>query len=86
MNWYRLAQGAPLSNNSPILDDSPDVYDEAKNDKPDLGVVPSLWARPGKNKPKKTKIKKRNPQNDLEEGVKRPTDGTGWPRPDGTGR
>ena len=90
MRWFRLAFGPPLTDSNPVL--SPDIEDLARGPKkPSLPLVPSPWARPGKDElvPKRKKKRrhlKRRPGPDLEEGSKRPHDGTGWPRPDGSGR
>ena len=52
-------------------------------------------ARPGKRRPRKSRRppalellqrwKGQSPDPNLEQGYKRPTDGTGWPRPSGLG-
>lgn len=84
------AFGPPLTDtNNPIMKYSPDIVDEALEDGGNQFPIPSPWPRPGKN-PKKKRTKRRPPKRrpgpDLEEGYKRPTDGTGWPRPTGDGR
>lgn len=92
MRWFRLAYGPPLTDSNDVL--PPDIEDLARGPKkPSLPLVPSPWARPGKDEavpPKKPRRPKRRPRHvpgpDLEEGAKRPHDGTGWPRPDGSGR
>jgi hypothetical protein len=87
MDWYRTIKAMPLADNPVILRDSPDVLDMGV----ELGTVVSPWPRPGKEdaqdrRHRKRRRRKRRSRPDLEEGCKRPTDGTSWPRPSGTGK
>ena len=90
MEWYKLTKlafGAPLANNNPVLWNSPDITDKAKK-LPGLGEVPSPFAgsKPGGKKrrqKKRRKLKRRQPGFDLGMDSKRPTDSAGSPRPTG---
>ena len=84
MDWYRIVTAMPLADNQVVLRDSPDILDIDA----ELGTVVSPWPRPGKDDRQRSRRRRRRrrPRPDLEEGNKRPTDGTGWPRPSGTGR
>jgi len=87
MKWYRLAFGAPLSDNQPMLD-SPDIVDRARDGKPGLGVAPSPYNKhkpgaPEGRRKKRRKHKRRTPypRPDLSETPKKPEATTD--RPDG---
>jgi len=80
MDWYRLTKlafGAPLTQNSPILMNSPDILDKTE---PGLGAVVSPFGNQPKSRKKKRRKTKRRP---LIEDSKRPTDSAGSPRPSG---
>jgi len=86
MKWYRLGFGSPMADQQPVLDHDPEIIDQARRPGNQLGVAPSPYdaSKPGdKLPPKKRRLKRRRPGPDLEMGLKRPTDGTGWPRPTG---
>ena len=76
-----------MSENKTVQRDLPEIIDIAEEHEGFTQMVSPFEAqRPGgKRRTKKRRSKRRRPGPDLEQGGKRPTDGTGWPRPTGDG-
>jgi hypothetical protein len=86
MNWFRLTKlafGAPLADNQPVLFEAPDVIDEARDKRPrrpGMGVAPSPFqgSKPGgpkkRRRPRRRPRSRRGPRPDLSEQPKTPTD------------